>query len=128
MMSFLFFFFNDTATTEIYTYGHTLSLHDALPICVVAVVYHPKLWIRGVDRNTPLCSRRIAREITPGFVSVIAKDPINLDPVDSLWWNFQSFKATENHVVILNSPAHEFLRVFRHSCLDRKSTRLNSSN
>src|SRR3712207_8526779 len=28
-MIFLFFFFNDTATTEIYT----LSLHDALPIC-----------------------------------------------------------------------------------------------
>src|SRR3546814_6335929 len=27
-----FFFFNDTATTEIYTYGHTLALHDALPI------------------------------------------------------------------------------------------------
>src|SRR3546814_8552425 len=27
-----FFLFNDTATTEIYTYGHTLSLHDALPI------------------------------------------------------------------------------------------------
>src|SRR5258708_22680740 len=30
-MFFLFFFFNDTATTEIYT----LSLHDALPISVV---------------------------------------------------------------------------------------------
>src|SRR5437899_8255383 len=29
MLLFLFFFFNDTATTEIYT----LSLHDALPIC-----------------------------------------------------------------------------------------------
>src|SRR6266446_934510 len=28
-MTFCFFFFNDTATTEIYT----LSLHDALPIC-----------------------------------------------------------------------------------------------
>src|SRR5947208_13365913 len=27
--SYFFFFFNDTATTEIYT----LSLHDALPIC-----------------------------------------------------------------------------------------------
>src|SRR3546814_15184064 len=27
------FFFNDTATTEIYTYVHTRSLHDALPIC-----------------------------------------------------------------------------------------------
>src|SRR3712207_8685398 len=29
-MRWSFFFFNDTATTEIYT----LSLHDALPICV----------------------------------------------------------------------------------------------
>src|SRR3546814_6828297 len=28
----MYFFFNDTATTEIYTYLHTLSLHDALPI------------------------------------------------------------------------------------------------
>src|SRR5256885_2759092 len=28
-LPFFFFFFNDTATTEIYT----LSLHDALPIC-----------------------------------------------------------------------------------------------
>src|SRR3546814_12303687 len=26
------FFVTETATTEIYTYGHTLSLHDALPI------------------------------------------------------------------------------------------------
>src|SRR3546814_17487604 len=32
MHSCFFFFFNDTATTEISTYGHTLSLHDALPI------------------------------------------------------------------------------------------------
>src|SRR3546814_13563357 len=31
-MLFFVFFFNDTATTEIYTYLHTLSLHDALPI------------------------------------------------------------------------------------------------
>ena len=29
LCGFFFFFFNDTATTEIYT----LSLHDALPIC-----------------------------------------------------------------------------------------------
>src|SRR3546814_965892 len=28
----LFLLFNETATTEIYTYGHTLSLHVALPI------------------------------------------------------------------------------------------------
>src|SRR5881227_354863 len=30
--SFHLFFFNDTATTQIYTTVHTLSLHDALPI------------------------------------------------------------------------------------------------
>src|SRR3546814_13955985 len=33
----MYLFFNDTATTEIYTYGHTLSLHDALPICGVEI-------------------------------------------------------------------------------------------
>src|SRR6059058_893360 len=31
-----FFFFNVTATTEIYTSLHTLSLHDALPITATA--------------------------------------------------------------------------------------------
>ena len=42
----LFFFFNDTATTEIYT----LSLHDALPICMHFDIllynssnFHPKI-------------------------------------------------------------------------------------
>src|SRR5438876_3090720 len=34
---FLFFFFNDTATTEIYT----LSLHDALPISAGGMSCHP---------------------------------------------------------------------------------------
>src|SRR2546428_4340357 len=32
-LSYFFFFFNDTATTEIYT----LSLHDALPISVIEI-------------------------------------------------------------------------------------------
>src|SRR5689334_24836909 len=34
-----FFFFNDTATTEIYT----LSLHDALPISVYPIIINSKL-------------------------------------------------------------------------------------
>src|SRR3712207_7900769 len=34
------FFFNDTATTEIYT----LSLHDALPICAVALAAANLYW------------------------------------------------------------------------------------
>src|SRR3546814_17447106 len=37
---FCLFFFNDTAATEIYTYSHTLSLHDALPICFILTKSH----------------------------------------------------------------------------------------
>src|SRR5215469_17870041 len=55
----LFFFFNDTATTEIYT----LSLHDALPIpgmgfnslnCWMPISYSPRAILRptGVDRKS----------------------------------------------------------------------------
>src|SRR3712207_9206671 len=46
-LSYLFFFFNDTATTEIYT----LSLHDALPICVTGRIYSFAValvgWMKG---------------------------------------------------------------------------------
>src|SRR2546421_6915508 len=42
---FLFFFFNDTATTEIYT----LSLHDALPIYLGEPDLTPELSDRLVD-------------------------------------------------------------------------------
>src|SRR5213596_1155004 len=38
-----FFFFNDTATTEIYTRPYTLSLHDALPISTPPTLMVPTL-------------------------------------------------------------------------------------
>src|SRR3546814_20997567 len=38
-----YFFLNDTATTEIYTYLHTLSLHDALPILQAQARHRPPL-------------------------------------------------------------------------------------
>src|SRR2546430_10298361 len=38
LCSMIFFFFNDTATTEIYT----LSLHDALPICRLTFERRPR--------------------------------------------------------------------------------------
>src|SRR5258708_38459450 len=47
---FLFFFFNDTATTEIYT----LSLHDALPIsCNLSFFVQPQT---GQNTNTSITS------------------------------------------------------------------------
>src|SRR3546814_8691920 len=58
------FFFNDTSTTETYTYLHTLSLHDALPIfgideveglvrrhLVAHVVEHEELGFRSPERD-----------------------------------------------------------------------------
>src|SRR2546423_6555911 len=51
---FFFFFFNDTATTEIYT----LSLHDALPICGT-----PPKPLRTVDHCTAAWPPGRVREI-----------------------------------------------------------------
>src|SRR3546814_14520784 len=60
-----YFFFNDPATTEIYTYLHTLSLHDALPISAEPPKY-------AVDNQTVLLrtasappARRVNRQQTP---------------------------------------------------------------
>src|SRR2546422_6415852 len=58
MTFFLFFFFNDTATTEIYT----LSLHDALPIS-----FHPAYARNGwfyVDYTDKHGDTRIDRKST----------------------------------------------------------------
>src|SRR2546422_11700203 len=46
-----FFFFNDTATTEIYT----LSLHDALPICQGASDVRPQPMGRARDEGGAAC-------------------------------------------------------------------------
>src|SRR3712207_7795276 len=56
IVSFFFFFFNDTATTEIYT----LSLHDALPIssttsCPICTLTHPST---GMRRSELIVSRQ----------------------------------------------------------------------
>src|SRR2546425_9245839 len=55
----MFFFFNDTATTEIYT----LSLHDALPICPAPVCGRPST--RSADsreRRRPRSRPRSCRD------------------------------------------------------------------
>src|SRR2546427_9111134 len=59
MYCFLFFFFNDTATTEIYT----LSLHDALPICFEQGVFEHHLdrshmWnVLHIELHSQSCAR-----------------------------------------------------------------------
>src|SRR6266480_6996685 len=53
----LFFFFNDTATTEIYT----LSLHDALPISARAGGSARSAWPAGASPRSPRTSPTPAR-------------------------------------------------------------------
>src|SRR5690349_23324547 len=56
-----FFFFNDTATTEIYT----LSLHDALPISLIRGLSVAKIWLETLDigfaKANPISDRKSTR-------------------------------------------------------------------
>src|SRR2546430_13449184 len=62
--TFIFFFFNDTATTEIYT----LSLHDALPI---SLSLRNRRWV-----NSTPCTRS-----TYETLSAVSKSPASLPSV-----------------------------------------------
>src|SRR2546427_11368952 len=63
---FIFFFFNDTATTEIYT----LSLHDALPISPPRPRCHELLVKQAADRLHVTC--------IPARLSILTR-PLNGD-------------------------------------------------
>src|SRR5258707_14818948 len=79
--SLYFFFFNDTATTEIYT----LSLHDALPICsVVEAEPEDYPWI-GIDsrgrefryaHGSPITDRELA--LLGGLIDRLQPDAIGM--------------------------------------------------
>src|SRR5258708_34673162 len=84
--TFFFFFFNDTATTEIYT----LSLHDALPICVTVQVTAESLEV-GIPPG--------AQQLVVGLVDV--ELPFQAD--DEL--------RSEEHTSELQSPDHLVCRL-----------------
>src|SRR5258708_15399852 len=89
-----FFFFNDTATTEIYT----LSLHDALPIC------------HGQGPDADLAARG-ARHL----VHVRAGAPNGIRPHADRFWRAQDRKSTR-----LNS-SHQIIS-YAVFCLKKKKT------
>src|SRR5258708_23384948 len=56
----IFFFFNDTATTEIYT----LSLHDALPICSEEVIIEsPFITIERINMLFPVFKKLLEKGV-----------------------------------------------------------------
>src|SRR3546814_15901315 len=99
----LSFFFNDTATTEIYTYRHTLSLHDALPISLFRML--SATW-RGTLGQKQLAG-----------VHFQQGDEIRIEGDRSnVILDGEIFQAKNGMPIILTSTQ------------DRKSTRLNSSH
>src|SRR2546422_6223840 len=92
----LFFFFNDTATTEIYT----LSLHDALPILRregtdVTVIAYMGMMYRALEA---------AEELAKEGISVEIVDPRTLRPMDTE-------TRSEEHTSELQSRLHLVCRL-----------------
>src|SRR5258708_2304085 len=82
-LAFSFFFFNDTATTEIYT----LSLHDALPISA-------RCWL---SRNAPPARESNARLIASPSPS---NDTQRTQPVWSMQSDRKSTRLNSSHQII----------------------------
>src|SRR3712207_7744171 len=102
-MEFLVFFFNDTATTEIYT----LSLHDALPIFTT----HHGIPITTVPRTlfdmaADLSERQLERAI-------------NEAEVRRLWDELSLDRRSEEHTSELQSRQYLVCRLL----LEKKKTR-----
>src|SRR5256885_9103384 len=93
-----FFFFNDTATTEIYT----LSLHDALPICLATTISSPAFG---------------SIEFTPWLIDFVRRNNI-----DILIPNIDSATVrSEEHTSELQSPCNLVCRLL----LEKKNTAHN---
>src|SRR3546814_19554461 len=91
-------FFNDTATTEIYTYGHTLSLHDALPIWSALVST-----MRNSRRAVlPISSFSAAGSSSPGTCTTTRRSEEHTSELQSLmrisYAVFCLKKKMQNHI------------------------------
>src|SRR5260221_12723489 len=86
-LDFYFFFFNDTATTEIYT----LSLHDALPICACTGSMLVDADQDGLDDD---CEVRLAAGFAPELVLALGKNEFRSEP------DRKSTRLNSSHTVI----------------------------
>src|SRR3989449_6550799 len=133
-MTLIFFFFNDTATTEIYT----LSLHDALPICN----FHIKLQyedasklflqrLKGVtdpERKRKIIGRTFievfqAATKRAGKAKFLAQGTLYPDVIESVPIAGNPAAMIKSHHNVGGLPKN-----MKFKLVDRKSTRLNSSH
>src|SRR5256885_15573419 len=97
--SFFFFFFNDTATTEIYT----LSLHDALPISRL----QPNATL--AQAQSEIDAQNAALEIDDPQAKMIAD---------------AGFRRSEEHTSELQSPCNLVCRLLLEKKKNKKSTHI----
>src|SRR3546814_9834070 len=114
---FCFFFFYDTATPVIYTDGHTLSLHYALPICKTECFLVPMLddLVRESAEQGPLTGVR-ALMLYP-LNALIASQEKRLTA-----WTKPLRGRSEEHTSELQSLMLISYAVF---CLNKKSTKIH---
>src|SRR3546814_11435730 len=103
------FFFYDTPPTEVYTYGHTLSLHDALPSFSgdiadgeVVVSVGPS----GCGKSTLLRMIAGLEVITAGEVAIGGRVVNDLEPKDrDIAMVFQNY-ALYPHMTVYDNMAY----------------------
>src|SRR5260370_1758847 len=87
-----FFFFNDTATTEIYT----LSLHDALPIYTLRDTGDRFAWIRSPGRtNVNMRSEEHTSELQ-SHLNLVCR--LLLEKKNNPHWNLLQLRGTSSTV------------------------------
>src|SRR3546814_1077807 len=108
-LSFYCFFFKEPATTEIYTYLHTLSLPDALPICSASSQRK-----RASASTAPASRLPPARRPTPSRATSRSADPSTRSPCSAR----PTGSRSEEHTSELQSLMRNSYAVF---CLKKKT-------
>src|SRR3546814_10023271 len=111
----MLFFFNDTATTEIYTYGHTLSLHDALPISRFACIAGRRI---SLSTRTTLCP---SRDSTIASAMLV----VDLPSASTVLVTMNDRGRSEEHTSELQSLMRISYAVF---CLKKKKTNIQNTD
>src|SRR3546814_20732342 len=100
----ILFFFKDPATTEIYTYGHTLSRHDALPISAVSPSASP-IW----SILTPAASERSGTAARS--VSATGGEPFHATSASPVTSSFLVAGGTASTGLPLSVPTQQMIHL-----------------
>src|SRR3546814_5588368 len=120
-----FFFFNGTATTEIYTYGHPLSLHDALPISGPAG-RNDSLSLRNTGRVGNEYRRRLAPKLQYSLKAArLSANRLGISVPDPVGCRRSLAVRSEEHTSELQSLMRISYAVF---CLKKKKKTYNTTN